>query len=124
MLRNFSIGIRLLFVIFILLLAIAVLAVTINLTSQTVHEMDLKTTGDIMYAGQKDKIKLGTQTMAIALTQALWGADDRQGQHDIIKSYIQDYRFEEDKSGYYFTYIGTTIFMHLKNRVCRTYFRY
>jgi methyl-accepting chemotaxis protein len=37
---------------------------------------------------------------------------DRRQQHDIIKSYIQDYRFEEDKSGYYFTYIGTVIFMH------------
>jgi methyl-accepting chemotaxis protein/CheY-like chemotaxis protein len=74
--------------------------------------MGLKITGDIMYTGQKDKIKLGTQTMAVALAQALEGIDDRQRQHDIIKSYIQDYRFEEDKSGYYFTYIGTTIFMH------------
>jgi methyl-accepting chemotaxis protein len=112
MLRNFSIGIRLLFVIFILLLAIAVLVVTINLTSQNVQEMDLKITRDLMYTGQKDKIKLGTQTMAVALAQALKGVDDRQRQHDIIKSFIQDYRFEEDKSGYYFTYIGTTIFMH------------
>jgi len=112
MLRNFSIGIRLLFIISILLLTIAALVVAINLTSQTVNEMGLKITGDIMYTGQKDKIKLGTQTMAVALAQALQGVDDRQEQHDIIKSYIQDYRFEEDKSGYYFTYIGTTIFMH------------
>jgi len=112
MLRNFSIGIRLLFVIFILLLAIAALIFAINFTSKTVQEMDLKITRDIMYTGQKDKIKLGTQTMAVALAQALRGVTDRQEQHDIIKSYIQDYRFEEDKSGYYFTYIGTTIFMH------------
>jgi methyl-accepting chemotaxis protein len=112
MLRNFSIGIRLLFVIIILLLTIAVLVVAIDLTSQNVQEMDLKITGDLMYTGQKDKIKLGTQTMAVALAQALRGVEDRQRQHDIIKSYIQDYRFEEDKSGYYFTYIGTVIFMH------------
>jgi len=112
MLRNFSIGIRLLFVIFILLLTIAALVVAINFTSKTVQEMNLKITKDLMYTGQKDKIKLGTQTMAVALAQALKGVDDRQRQHDIIKSYIQDYRFEEDKSGYYFTYIGTTIFMH------------
>jgi methyl-accepting chemotaxis protein len=112
MLRNFSIGIRLLFIIIILLLTIAALVVAIYFTSQTVDEMNLKITGDIMYTGQKDKIKLGTQTIAMALSQALHGVDDRQKQHDIIKSYIQDYRFEEDKSGYYFTYIGTTIFMH------------
>jgi len=118
MLRNFSIGIRLLFIISILLLTIAALIVAISFTSQTVDEMDIKITGDIMYTGQKDKIKLGTQTMAVALAQALRGTDDRQMQHDIIKSYIQDYRFEEDKSGYYFTYIGTSIFMHptLPNR--------
>jgi methyl-accepting chemotaxis protein len=112
MLRNFSIGVRLLFIISILLLTIAALVVAIKLTSQTVEEMDIRITGDIMYTGQKDKIKLGTQTMAVALAEALRGVDDRQRQHDIIKSYIQDYRFEEDKSGYYFTYIGTTIFMH------------
>jgi methyl-accepting chemotaxis protein len=112
MLRNFSIGVRLLFIISILLLTIAALVVAIRFTSQSVEEMDEKMTGELMYAGQKDKIKLGTQTMAIALAQALQGVDDRQRQHDIIKSYIQDYRFEEDKSGYYFTYIGTTIFMH------------
>jgi len=112
MLRNFSIGIRLLFIISILLLTIVVLVAAINITSQKVEEMALKITGDIMYTGQKDKIKLGTQTMATALARALQGIDDRQRQHDIIKSYIQDYRFEEDKSGYYFTYIGTSIFMH------------
>jgi methyl-accepting chemotaxis protein/CheY-like chemotaxis protein len=112
MLRNFSIGVRLLFIISILLLTIAALVVAIRYTSQTVEEMDIKITGDIMYTGQKDKLKLGTQTMAVALAQALRGVDDRQRQHDIIKSYIQDYRFEEDKSGYYFTYIGTVIFMH------------
>jgi len=112
MLRNFSIGVRILFVIVILLLTIAVLVFAIHLTSQTVQKMNLDMTEEIMYTGQKDKIKLGTQTMAVALSKALEGVEDRQSQHDIIKSYIQDYRFEEDKSGYYYTYIGTVIFMH------------
>jgi methyl-accepting chemotaxis protein len=84
----------------------------INFTAKTVQEMGLETTKNIMHTGQQDKIKLGTQTMAVALAAALRGVTDRQEQHDIIKSYIQDYRFEEDNSGYYFTYIGTTIFMH------------
>jgi methyl-accepting chemotaxis protein len=65
-----------------------------------------------MFEGQQEKVRLGTQTMAVALGKALAGVTDRQEQHDIIKSYIQDYRFEEDKSGYYYTYIGTKIFMH------------
>jgi methyl-accepting chemotaxis protein len=65
-----------------------------------------------MLEGQKEKIRLGTQSMAIALGKALEGVSSREEQHDVIKSYIQDYRFESDNSGYYYTYIGTRIFMH------------
>jgi methyl-accepting chemotaxis protein len=72
----------------------------------------LADTGEVMMAGQREKIRLGTQTMAVAIGKALEGITDRQEQHDIIKSYIQDYRFEDDQSGYYYTYIGTVIFMH------------
>jgi methyl-accepting chemotaxis protein len=50
--------------------------------------------------------------MAIALSKALAGVTNPQEQHDIISRYIKDYRFEEDKSGYYYTYKGTVIFMH------------
>ena len=112
MLRNIPIGIRILSVIIILLLAIAVLIGVIYFSSNNVLEMGIRETETVMITGQQEKIKLGTQTMAVALGAALHGVSERQEQHDIIKSYIQDYRFEEDESGYYFTYIGTTIFMH------------
>jgi methyl-accepting chemotaxis protein len=66
----------------------------------------------VVLEAHKEKLRLGTQTMAVALGKALEGIRDRQEQHDIVKSYIQDYRFEADQSGYYYTYIGTVIFMH------------
>ncbi|MDR2618733.1 MAG: methyl-accepting chemotaxis protein [Treponema sp.] len=112
MLRNISIGIRIVVIIVILLLSIAVLIGCIFFITGEMKESALKDIETIMMDGQREKIRLGTQTMAIALSKALEGVTDRQEQHDIIKSYIQEYRFEDDQSGYYYTYIGTVIFMH------------
>jgi methyl-accepting chemotaxis protein len=112
MLRNISIGTRILIITIILVLAIGALSGVIYLTAIDVQERGLTETENVMLEGQKQKIKLGTETMAAALGKALAGVTGRQEQHDIIKSYIQEYRFEDDKSGYYYTYIGTVIFMH------------
>ncbi|MDR1127977.1 MAG: cache domain-containing protein, partial [Treponema sp.] len=112
MLRNTSIGIRIIVIIGVLALTIAGLMVTIYFTAHSVKDVSIADAKEVMIEGQREKIKLGTQSMAVALGKALAGVTDRQEQHDIISSYIKDYRFEEDESGYYFTYIGTVIFMH------------
>jgi methyl-accepting chemotaxis protein len=112
MLRNISIGTRIIIIIGVLTLSIAALVVVIYLTAHSVKNSGIDDTGQVMLEAQKEKIKLGTQTMAVALGNALAEVTDRQEQHDIISAYINDYRFEADESGYYFTYIGTVIFMH------------
>jgi methyl-accepting chemotaxis protein len=112
MLRNISIGTRIIAIIVILVLSIGALIATIFFTANDVKDSGITDTVDVMMDGQRDKIKLGTQTMAVALGKALEGISNRQVQHDIISSFIKDYRFEEDQSGYYYTYIGTVIFMH------------
>jgi methyl-accepting chemotaxis protein len=70
------------------------IVVTLYVTAKSIDQSGITFTGDMMMQGQQEKIKLGTQTMAVALGKALQGIIDRQQQHDIIKSYIQDYRFE------------------------------
>jgi methyl-accepting chemotaxis protein len=112
MLRNLSIGLRIIIIIGVLTLAIAGLVAAVYVTADNIKEAGIADAGTVMLDGQKEKIRLGTQTMATALGRALEGVADRQEQHDIISAYIKDYRFEEDQSGYYFTYIGTVIFMH------------
>ena len=112
MFRNISIGVRIIAIIIILLLVTAGIMAAFYFTTERINLAGINTTEEVMIKGQQEKIRLGTQTMAVALGKALAGVTDRQQQHDIIKSYIQDYRFEDDKSGYYFTYIGTVIFMH------------
>ncbi|MDR0867955.1 MAG: methyl-accepting chemotaxis protein [Planctomycetota bacterium] len=83
-----------------------------RLTAQEIKNVGVAEAETAMYDGQREKLKLGTESMAVAISVALKGVTDRTQQHDIIKSFIQDYRFEADKSGYYFTYINTKIFMH------------
>jgi methyl-accepting chemotaxis protein len=112
MLRNFSIGFRILAINILLLLSIIVLIGTIYITAKDMMESGIADAEAEMMEGQRQKLRLGVQSMAAALGKALEGVRDRREQHDIIKNYIQDYRFEEDKSGYYYTYIDTHIFMH------------
>jgi methyl-accepting chemotaxis protein len=112
MLRSISIGTRIVIIIVVLLLSVLALVATIYLTSENVKDRGLAAAEEVMLEGQKEKLKLGTQSMATALGKALEGAVDDLDRHDIIASYIKDYRFEEDQSGYYFTYRGTVIFMH------------
>jgi methyl-accepting chemotaxis protein len=112
MLRNISIGIRITIIIGVLTLSIAGLTATVYFTAHGVKDSGITDAAEVMLEGQKEKIKLGTQTMAVALSRALAGVTDRREQHDIISAYIKEYRFEEDQSGYYYTDIGPVIFMH------------
>ncbi|MDR0759607.1 MAG: methyl-accepting chemotaxis protein [Treponema sp.] len=112
MLRNISIAARVVIIIGVLAFSIIGLVVTVYFTADSVKDAGIADAEMVMFEGQKEKIRLGTQTMAAALSKALAGVQDRQEQHDIISAYITEYRFEDDKSGYYYTYIGTKIFMH------------
>src|SRR5215469_15965840 len=89
-LQNAPIAVRIVSVNLILLFVITALIAVINFTAKDVQELSIKKTEAIMLAGQQEKLKLGTQTMAIALSVALQGISGRQEQHDIIKSYIND----------------------------------
>jgi methyl-accepting chemotaxis protein len=111
-LRNISIGFRIVSLTVLLLLFIVVLVGTVFFTARESMLSGIADAEREMLEGQRQKLKLGAQSMAAALGKALEGVSERQEQHDIIKSYIQDYRFEDDQSGYYYTYIDTHIFMH------------
>jgi methyl-accepting chemotaxis protein len=96
----------------VLAFSIAGLVGMVYFTAHNVENSALADVEQVMIEGQQEKLRLGTQTMAVALSKALAEVTDRQKQHDIISACIKDYRFEEDQSGYYYTYIGTVIFMH------------
>ena len=53
----------------------------------------------------EEKIKLGTDSMASSLGALVAGLDEK-AQIEIIAKAIEDFHFENDKSGYYFAYKG------------------
>ncbi|MDR1489276.1 MAG: methyl-accepting chemotaxis protein [Desulfovibrio sp.] len=112
MLRKYSIGTRITAIISLLLLCIAALIATIIFTAQSVQDSALADAERVMFEGEKNKLRLGTHTIAAALGTALAGIEDPALQAEIIGRYINDIRFETDKSGYYFVYRGTVVFVH------------
>ncbi|MDR3342542.1 MAG: methyl-accepting chemotaxis protein [Treponema sp.] len=112
MLRNIAIGTRIVAIIFILLFSIVALLGTVFFTAQSVKDSGIADAEKVMLEGQQEKVALGTETMAVVLSKALKGITDSAQQYEIIRNFIYDYRFEADKSGYFFVYRGTVAFVH------------
>lgn len=70
--------------------------------SHKVRDLGRKKTGAVMLEGQKTKLGVGTHTVALAVGHAIEGVDDKQRQIEILRKMMDDIRFEEDQSGYYF----------------------
>lgn len=97
---------------YIILAAILVLFATMMMfginSSDTVKNIGISKTGEVMLADQKAKLKVATHTIALALGHAIAPVEDQAEKVNIIRRLIDNIRFEEDKSGYYFVYKNTT----------------
>ena len=71
------------------------------------RDRGINKTGEVMLADQKAKIQVASHSIALAIGHALEGVADKNVRVDIIRKMIDDIRFEDDKSGYYFVYEGT-----------------
>ncbi len=67
-----------------------------------------------MLDGEKAKIKTATDSLALALAKPLAGLDGK-AREAFLRRAIQDVFFEEDRSGYFFVYTGTTNVAHAVN---------
>ena len=99
MLRQFSIGTRIIAVILIFSVSIAALLMVIVATGNMAKNMGIADSVARMVEGERGKLQLGTQTIAHALGKRLEGVKDPQQQAAAIARYINDIRFEDDKSG-------------------------
>jgi methyl-accepting chemotaxis protein len=79
-----------------------------SLTINQAKGTGIEEAGKLMLADQKDKLRVATHTIALALGQLLQGVTDETQRIEIIRKAIDPIRFEEDKSGYYFVYSKTT----------------
>lgn len=90
-----------------LVLFISTILFSVN-TNKNTRESAIEKTSDIMLADQKQKIKLATYTIAMALGTMLQEINDETGKADVIRKELENIIYEDDKSGYFFVYQGTT----------------
>lgn len=77
-------------------------------TSNKAKDLGIQKTGEVMLDDQKTKIKVATHTAALAVGHAIEDIADNDKKIEIIRKLIDDIRFEQDKSGYFFVYQETT----------------
>ena len=73
-----------------------------------VRDLGLQEVSNVMLDDQKAKIQVASHTAALAVGHAIEGISDKEEQIEVIRMLIEDIRFEEDNSGYFFVYDGTT----------------
>ncbi len=82
---------------------------TVNIAGQ-VRDLGLEETGTVMMEDQKDKIKVASHSMALAIKNAIENAGytKEEDQVELIRSMVGPIRFEKDSSGYFFVFKKTT----------------
>ena len=75
--------------------------------STKVRDMGLEKTRAVMLADQKAKLQVATHSVALTVGHALEGIEGEEQRINLIRKLVDDIRFEEDKSGYYFVYKNT-----------------
>jgi methyl-accepting chemotaxis protein len=76
---------------------------------QELGEVASNQTGRAVMDGIREKVKVGTHSMAIALSEAVADVEDPAERRRVLREAVADIRFEADDSGYYFIYEDTTV---------------
>ncbi len=106
MFRRFSIGKRIYFLLFLMMVFVGGVVLAFLGNAMRIAERGVTEVQDVMLRGHKDRLQVATHSMAVSLGEAVRGATPEQ-QVEIIRRLVDPIRFEEDKSGYYFVYRGT-----------------
>jgi methyl-accepting chemotaxis protein len=107
MLNRLSIKGRMLLVVCSIMLLCGLLLWFAVTNSFSVRDIGLEKTRVVMLEDQKAKLQVATHSMALALGHALEGIKDEEQRINLIRKLVDDIRFEEDQSGYYFVYKNT-----------------
>jgi len=108
MLNRFSVKGRMMIIIatiFVLFILMVFFAIQ---NGQRVKEEGLKETSEVMLTDQKAKVQVASHAMAVTVGKAIAKAGSAEEKIAIIRELVNGILFEEDKSGYFFVYQGTT----------------
>lgn len=65
--------------------------------------------GSAVMQGLQEKVQVGAHSMAVALASIASRAENDNELRTLLRDAVEDIRFEEDESGYYFIYQNTTV---------------
>ncbi len=107
MLNLLTVRQRMYVIIFAILVLFLVMLYFAVRSDTQVRDVSIDKTGSIMLQDQKDKIKVASHTVALAIGHAIENVDNQDARIALIRKMIDDIRYEKDSSGYYFVYKGT-----------------
>jgi methyl-accepting chemotaxis protein len=108
MLHKLSIKFQMLLIVGGILTLFGLLLYTGQHTAQEVNRVGLQKTGEVMLDLQKAKLEVASKAAATMLGHALEHVTDKNRQIEITHRMVDQFRFEEDRSGYFFVFEGTT----------------
>ncbi|MDE7255798.1 MAG: cache domain-containing protein, partial [Helicobacter sp.] len=102
--QDLSLKLKILFFISGTIISFAVLIGILYLSSMHLTEQLKAETYESLEVAVKDKLKLATDSVANAIGDLLVDVQSEEQKIAIIAQAIEKFRFEDDKSGYYFAY--------------------
>ncbi|SHO45827.1 methyl-accepting chemotaxis protein [Desulfopila aestuarii] len=108
MLNRFSVKGRMMVIIATIFALFLIMVFFAIQNGQRVKEEGLKETSEVMLSDQKAKVQVASHAMAVAVGKAVAKGGSAEEKIAIIRELVNDILFEEDKSGYFFVYQGTT----------------
>ncbi|NDV21965.1 methyl-accepting chemotaxis protein [Desulfovibrio sp. JC022] len=109
MLKNLSIGGRFVLLLASVLVFLIICGAMFLAEIRQVEHIGLTEIENVMLQGQKDKIEVATRAAAESMGAQLRAVDGEDAKIEFIRKSIDSFRFENDKSGYFFVYKGTTV---------------
>ncbi len=112
MLRRINISTRLILLIAITVFSVVVLGLSFFYGLSKISNFYTQQIEAQMVIDQKDKIKVGTHSLALTLSVMLKNIDNKEQGEKLIRNVIDTIRYEQDNSGYYFVYNKTVNVAH------------
>ncbi|WP_031479271.1 methyl-accepting chemotaxis protein [Maridesulfovibrio frigidus] len=108
MIKNLSIGGRFILLLVTMFLFLLLSGSMFMMQNQEIADYGVNQVQKVMLADQKAKIKVATKTIALSLGEDLKDVPGLDNKIKFIRKSVDKIRFEDDKSGYFFVYKGTT----------------
>jgi len=109
MLRRFSIRIRMIILIGVIIAFTVGISIAFLNGMGRVQHIGVERADKAMLEGEKRKIQVATHSLAVSLSEAIKNVPELDEKIEIIRALMDPIRFEDDKSGYFFVYNQTTV---------------